>query len=389
MQNKMLLAKRIQAVLLTIVMCASVLSVSSCAKKNTATETVIGSFTASSAIATTQESAAETTAPAPEFAVNPITGIADMDLDNVGLRSVTVSINNKHAALPSRGLSQADAIYEFQTEGGQTRLLALYADASTIPEVGSLRSARIIACDLSAGTNSIFIHFGKNARVPAYATDIGLDHIDGNDHSQNHGQSVDGQIELGDGIYFWRDDVWKSERAIEHTAVTNGTQILRAINDLDISLTGETPSLFNFTTDSTPALANGTTANEIIVYFSQTNPDGTFTYDASTGLYAKSEYSGTAQIDETTGEQIAVKNVFVLFADIQSHGDTTIDAFLTEGGDGYYASEGKIVAITWSKDSANDPIVVMDTNGNEIQVNAGTSYINIVDNDVTSKFSYS
>ena len=59
------------------------------------------------------------------MAVNPITGLQTMDPNNVGMRSVAVVINNSHAAIPQRGISAADAIYEYQTEGGQTRLLAV------------------------------------------------------------------------------------------------------------------------------------------------------------------------------------------------------------------------------------------------------------------------
>ena len=58
------------------------------------------------------------------FAVNPLTGVQDMNPDNVGKRSISVSINNHPEALPSRGISVADVIYEFETEGGQTRCTA-------------------------------------------------------------------------------------------------------------------------------------------------------------------------------------------------------------------------------------------------------------------------
>jgi hypothetical protein len=118
--------------------------------------------------------------PSSPYAVNPITGMQTKDPANEGQRSVAVVINNSHAAIPQRGISAADAIYEYQTEGGQTRLLAVFADVNTIPEIGSLRSARILSTDLAAGNNSVFIHFGRNARVPDHIASYGIDHIDGN-----------------------------------------------------------------------------------------------------------------------------------------------------------------------------------------------------------------
>ena len=384
---------KMKKILLFLLAALVLLPLCACSDKETAT--VLGT-TGTAVTTTTQEVTADTdpmetaeltTATTTEYSpygMNPFTGIKDMDLENVGKRSVSVVINNTIEALPQRGITKADAIYEYETEGGQTRLLALYADVNTIPEVGSLRSARIIACDLSDGTNSIFVHYGKNARVPDRIAEIKLDHLDGNNMSAQSGQSVDGKIDLPKNIYFWRDNAWKSKRATEHTAVTNGTYILKAIQEKNISWEGETPMLFPFDA-ATTALANGEACNSINVFFSNTNDDSLFTYVPETGLYLKSQYTGKPQIDETTGEQIAVKNVIVLYANIVPHGDTTIDAYLTDGGTGYYVAEGKLIPIKWSKAGSDAPIVLKDNSGTEISVLPGKCYINIVRKTVSEK----
>lgn len=326
--------------------------------------------------------------PSNPLAVNPITGLQDMDPANVGMRSVAVVINNSHAAIPQRGISAADAIYEYQTEGGQTRLLAVFADVNTIPEIGSLRSARILSTDLAAGNNSVFIHFGRNARVPDHIAAYGIDHIDGNSCSAGVYSSsnyADGYVDLPDGLFFWRDATWKSQRAIEHTAVTDGRHILEAIEYNEISMVNtEDNMLFNFVPGNSADIATGDPCEQINVYFSGTNPDALFTYDPLTGLYSKSEY-GNPQIDETTGTQISFTNVFVLYANIQPHGDTTIDAYLEDGGEGWYVSDGRIVPITWSKNSPVDPIIVYNENGEVLEVNRGRSYICVVDNDMENQ----
>ena len=394
MINKRIMIQRILTFGIVAAMSASVVGLSSCSKK-AAAETAAATTAATSATAaattaaeTTAGVTAETADPSNPNAINPLTGIQDMDPANIGKRSVSVSINNHPEALPSRGIGSADVIYEFETEGGQTRMLALFADVAKMPEMGSLRSARIIACDLSGGTNSIFIHYGENGRVPEFLTSNHLDDIDGNIYSTGADQSVDGVITLSKGIYFWRDSVWLQSRDLEHTAVTNGANVLRGITDLGITLDGETPSLFAFTSKSSPSLAAGKSCTKLVVYFSTNNDDSTFTYDSATKMYLKSEY-GDPQIDETTGQQIAVKNVFTLFANIQPHGDTTIDAYLTEGGIGYYCSEGKLIDIKWTKAGPNDPILVTDMSGKTIQVNAGKSYINVVRKTVTDKTTWS
>jgi len=363
---------------------------SGCAKTAAQTETTpIATTTAkqTTAAATTTTTAAITAVPTPVLAsgANPLTGDMSMDPANIGKRSVSVSINNHPSALPSRGVSLADVIYEFETEGGQTRFLAVFADAAKVPEVGSIRSARIIACDLSAGTNSIFVHYGENGRVPEYVDTNKIDDIDGNIYSEGSDQSVNGEISLPNGIYFWRDSAWLKERDLEHTAVTNGANILRAIIGCKLSLEGETPSLFTFTATPSPSLTSGTVCNKIVVYFSTNNDDSTFTYNPETKLYEKSQYGGDPQIDETTGDQVAVKNVVTLFANIVPHGDTTIDAYLNDGGTGLYVSEGKAIDILWTKAGPHAPIILTDTNGKVVEVNVGKSYINVVRKTVADK----
>lgn len=329
--------------------------------------------------------------PSLDTLVNPVTGIQDMDAENDGLRSIAIVINNCHAALPQRGISQADAIYEYETEGGQTRLLALFADLNTIPEMGSLRSARIIATDLAAGNDSIFIHYGRNPRVPDHIAQFGIDHIDGNNCSAGSNSSAnaaDGYVSLPSGLFFWRDSTWLSQRALEHTAVTDGTHIAEAIEHFGISRDivpdEEDPDyngrLFNFVADDSADIASGEPCTEVNVYLSAMNDDALFTYDPETGLYFKEEY-GAPQIDQTNDEQISFTNVFIFYANIQGHGDGTIDAYLEDGGTGWYFSDGMMVPITWEKESPNDPIIVYNLDGEELEVNRGRSYMCMVDND--------
>jgi len=368
-----------------------IILLTSCAPKNEVLETTVALSESSLSPETTApvDTSAETTAatvtePIPSNslgAVNPLTGVANMRYENLGMRSIGIVVNNHIYSIPQRGLHRADVIYEYETEGGQTRLLAMFADISTVPEIGSLRSARVISSDLCAGTNSIYIHFGYNERVPDHLKQNNIQAIDGNVLCAYSGHSVDGKITLSDNLFFYRDDAWKRDREqIEHTAVTNGNLLLGAIEYKNISIEGETPQLFNFTDASSPSLEGGSTCSDLTVFFSLTNDDSNFVYDKEIMMYTKYQYNGTLQIDEITGEAIFVKNVFVLFAHIEPHGDPggTIDAFLEEGGEGYYASEGKIIEIKWEKDSPNSLIEIFDTNGNPVQVNAGRSYINIV-----------
>lgn len=386
-----------QVAILSLALIMFILPMTACKKdKNAETDSssVVSDNSTLTSDTSTIESTTETTSnplisPDSPFALNPLTGVQNMEPDNEGMCSCGIVVNNHILANPSKGTSRADVIYEYETEGGQTRMLALFADISSVPEIGSLRSARIIASDLCAGTNSIFIHFGKNARVPDHLVQYGIDHVDGNNYDAGINSSTDGQIELGSGLFFWRDRTWRSERDLEHTAVTNGTQLLRAIEFLNISREGETTQIFNFVPFGQSTTVGAEACTDINVYFSANNDDAHFVYDEAKKVYYKSQYSDSPQIDETTGEQLCFTNVFVLFANIQPHGDTTIDAYLEQGGDGYYVTNGQLIHITWTKASPNDPILVFDTDGNEVNVNAGKSFIGIVRNTESAKTTWS
>lgn len=385
-------SKKYISTLVVVIIIASLFTLSACSKKDSKVSTTTGNTTTSASVTsskTEQSQPIETTLATEStfasigengLAFNPLTGEYSMSPDNLGKRSVTFVVNNHRSAMPQRGIGSADIIYEYETEGGQTRLLALFSDISAVPEIGSIRSARVLSTDLAATTQSIFIHFGLNNRVPDQVASNGLNSIDGNNYCASSGSSVNGQIELASGRFFWRDSTWKSQRSIEHTAVTNGTHILRAMEHLGITRDGATPYMFKFGDANTSTLSSGMDCNAINVYFSATNDDALFEYDSEIKLYTKSQYNGKPQIDDTTGERIKFKNVFVFFTDIKAHGDTagTIDAFLSNGGSGYYISNGKAVEITWTKDTPNSLFIVKDSAGTEITVNPGKSYICIV-----------
>ena len=58
---------------------------------------------------------------------NPLTGEGVME-DISAKRPVAVMLNNLEKALPQLGVGQADVIYEIVSEGGITRMMALFQD---------------------------------------------------------------------------------------------------------------------------------------------------------------------------------------------------------------------------------------------------------------------
>ena len=64
----------------------------------------------------------------PDYNPNPLTGLEKDAGYPYGQRPIAVMINNIKDSLPQSGISGADLMYEMVTEGGITRMMAVYSD---------------------------------------------------------------------------------------------------------------------------------------------------------------------------------------------------------------------------------------------------------------------
>jgi hypothetical protein len=301
----------------------------------------------------------------PTVETNLITGLPLDEGMSVGQRPVAIMINNARAALPQRGVASADAIFEMVTEGGITRLMALYANAAAVPQVGPVRSARDQHLQFAMPLNAIFVHIGSSI----YAANLL------NEYTY---QDIDGMY-LGT-TSFWFDSERSKTRLNEHCWYTDASLLTAGIQKQQIATTGANTPLFNFIDPLKEAiLPTDGTAADIVFNFSSDN-QVRLTYDANTGLYYKQAY-GEPHVDELTGEQLAFANAVLLFTDITLKPDGQCTNFDTTQGTGYYCYGGQYQEIIWQKGNPEDPLKLLDKNGSELEVNVGKSYIAVVGND--------
>ena len=114
---------------------------------------------------TTTTAAPTTQAPATEpyltGSINPLTGEANYPEELLKNRPVLISVENHKDARPQWGITDADIVWEMEAEGGITRMLLMFADASRLPDkVGPTRSARHYFVEIVEGFDAIFVHFG-------------------------------------------------------------------------------------------------------------------------------------------------------------------------------------------------------------------------------------
>lgn len=280
-------------------------------------------------------------------------------------RPVAVTVNNIEAALPQYGVSGADILMEFPAEGGITRLLALYSDYSSMPDVCSIRSCRYYFPIFARGFGAVYFCYGSNTTLATpkleELSQSGLDYIDGN--------------KAGDSVVFERDKERLQSYSLEHTAFLKGSNMKEIFKKygFDKQLASEHgESAFDF---SLKALKFSEECKEITASFSASY-NSRFTYDETKKVYLK-EHNGDKHIDGKTEKQLAYKNVLILETEVSNYQGTKLIEFDWTGGTGYYATNGTVQQITWQKKTEASPIELFDMLGNPMKINTGKSYIGV------------
>ena len=302
-----------------------------------------------------------TSEPAPVFYKNPLTGVSELTEDKTDDRPVAIMVNNITTAQPVQaGLNQADIIYETEVEGGITRLLAVYQDVSKVGTIGTIRSARYPYVDLALGHNAIYLHHGQD-----------------NTYCGPHLKDID-DINISESNYGFRT---KNGLASEHTLYTEGSKLWDGlVKDKVKTERGSSAAWASFADEDTPVTFENT-ASTVSIPFSASYKS-VFKYDAATGVYTR-YFRDTLRKDSKTGETTEVKNVFVLLTTIKNYPDGYHRQVLLESGDGYYCSNGTYTAIKWSKGAAKNGFSFTNTDGSELTVNAGSSWVCIADKNTS------
>lgn len=281
---------------------------------------------------------------------------------NSKTRPYAVMINNNHAAWPQCGLQDAYLVYEIIVEGGISRMMALYKDVYPT-KVGSIRSARHYFIDYAEENDAIYIHWGGSPQ--AYSRiNTGINDLDG--------------IAL-EGSVFFRDK--SLNRAYEHTGFVNLEKAKKYAEEKGYTRDTEKDLLLNYSAEeidlSTDAAV--TSAGEVILKYSDYHTTS-YEYDEENKVYKRS-MSGKANVDLETGEQYTAKNIIaykVKNYTLAGKNKGRQELENIGSGSGYYISNGYSVPITWEKSSHSGQTVYKYENGEEITVNDGNTFIQIL-----------
>ena len=304
--------------------------------------------------------------PAPEF-INPLTGEAATE-EIATQRPVAVMINNVPDAQPLHGISQASVIYEMPVEGWLTRMIALFQDYAELDVVGSVRSARPCFVEVVDSYDAIYFHAGGSDDGMNLLWSLDVNNVNATEY---------------DGVYFYRDSWRMNNLGTEHSLMTTGEMILKAIERMEYRTEQNEgyEQTMVFAEDGTPA--DGEDGSHFTVWYSENFKTSEFTYDEDAGAYAMHQW-GEDLYDANTDEQVFFENVIIIVTTIYPY-DGAAHQYVDfeSGGEGYFFSGGKYIPITWEKPEEGAPFEYRDENGELVTFGVGSTFV-CVTSDETS-----
>ena len=281
------------------------------------------------------------------------------------------------------GYDKIDIFYEILEEDGMSRQMAIMKDWKDLDKIGNIRSIRDYFVYAALEYDPIIVHFGGPV---VYVKDI---------LTRSDVQNINGVGgELGDSYdAFFREN--PDGRASEHTAYTKSELLLKACDTAGFQLNYRDDVFADYKDKSHYQFTEASNKNTLEQYgdkavpaesldFSAAYPHDipTFEYHADDHLYYRSIY-GEPQKDGTTGTQLAFENVLVQWTYYEVRDDNGYLAFRMHDKthDGMFITEGKMIHVTWEKDSDYGPTRYYDDNGDEITLNTGKTMVCVLTDD--------
>jgi hypothetical protein len=266
-----------------------------------------------------------------------------------------VVIDNLLDARPQTGLNQASVVYEAPVEGDITRLVGVFAADVAPATIGPVRSARPYLIDFAAEYGAVLAHVGGSPEA--------LERLETADE-------VADLDEFDNGDFFWRD----AERSAPHDAYTSGENL--AAFAAEATLPELDFTAWSFKDDM--AASDRPTVSMLEIGASGGDYESDWTYDSTSNSYAHA-YGTEPHVDAVTGEAVKARNVLVQFTSVEFIDGAGRKSVATDGtGNAMAAVDGHVYLGTWTKDSLTGRTVFYDGSGDEIQLNRGLTWVEVV-----------
>jgi Protein of unknown function (DUF3048) N-terminal domain/Protein of unknown function (DUF3048) C-terminal domain len=300
--------------------------------------------------------AAPTTSAPP--AVFPLTGLPTGGDANAARPALSIKVDNTRRARPQAGLNDADLVHEELVEGGLTRLLVTY-HSKDAGEVAPVRSVRPVDGPLLRQLGGgLFALSGGAAGVVARvqpasgATFVGPD------------QAPEAYRRAGD-------------RPAPYNLVTGTAALYEAGRRLDPGLRPPPP----FLTFAEEPPAGGRPVRQAELRFSPSSR-AAWRWDAAGGRFVREQDGTPARLAD--GEPVTTDNVVVLGVAIRLDenrdvlGNRTPDPVVVGSGRAWLLRDGRVVAGTWRRASAAQPLRLLGQDGQPLPLRPGRTWVELL-----------
>lgn len=310
----------------------------------------------------------EATTAAPVIVNNPLTNEGNYNQNAAKARPAAIVVENAAQARPQWGINDEtnspDIIVEGEVEGGETRMLWLYADYTALPDqIGPIRSARPPFIKFSEMFDAIFIHWGQSSSKGNYIGANTVFEQDDVDHIN--------QMAFSDKVGLFGRDKSRGVSS-EHTGVIYGDKLADAIAQEGFRTEAKESNYTKFSFNDEDKTVSETDCSTMDVTFSKSTRTRSWAFSDEDKLYHSSDY----QTD------VARKNLLVLYDNTEyvvkenykgSGRSETYCDYKLAGGTGKLATMGTVIDITWSVE--NGVLVLKDSQGKAVNLNTGTTWI--------------
>ena len=253
------------------------------------------------------------------------------------------------------GISSSYLTIEFPTEYGNTRFLCFTDEATSLGKIGSLAPSRGYISNLASYFGGILLSYGND---------------DSFEYEYTAPQSVlDFNATSGYCYTEYSSFIYTNGDLVN--ALMNNTGVSDTAPDA-ISLPYDFPAI-----EETVDL-NGNKSEIISISYSN-NSSTILSFSQADGKYYLAK-NNSIKKDLLNDKAISYDNVFVLYANTTTYETDTSTELIVDtytSGTGIYATMGKCIEITWTKDASGN-LVFYNAQGEKLTANRGTTYIGFV-----------
>ncbi|MFR5602025.1 MAG: DUF3048 domain-containing protein [Lachnospiraceae bacterium] len=279
-----------------------------------------------------------------------------VDVAKADRRPVAVMMSNDKAALPQYGLGRAGVVYEAPVEGGMNRFMAIIEDYDDLERIGSVRSCRTYYTYFAREFDAVYAHYGQSTFAEPY-----LENVD----------NINGLTGTGGTAYYRSRD-----KKAPHNAYTSGEKLKQAIEKLGYSneYSDSYQGHYQFAKNGEAVLldqSDAVDACKVVPGYVLNQP--WFEYSEDDGLYHRYQY-GT--VHRSAEGPLTAKNIIIQYCQMGHYATTEyLNIDLHTSREGYYITNGKAIPVRWKKDSEFGPTRYYDSEGKEITLNQGKTWV--------------